>query len=63
MTRTSALNNIAKHAEANNVGILLERRAGQVSLIVEDDGIGFDGEQAYSQLSRIDSSLSCPLKS
>ncbi len=37
-----ALNNVAKHARATHVAIVLERRAGQVSLIVEDDGIGFD---------------------
>jgi PAS domain S-box-containing protein len=39
-----ALNNIAKHAGATSVSILLERRAGSVSLIVEDDGCGFDEE-------------------
>ncbi len=37
-----ALNNIAKHARAGHVEIILERRADQVSLIVEDDGVGFD---------------------
>jgi PAS domain S-box-containing protein len=37
-----ALNNIAKHARASHVDIILERRADQVSLIVEDDGIGFN---------------------
>ena len=37
-----ALNNIAKHARAQHVEIILERRADQVSLIVEDDGVGFD---------------------
>jgi two-component system sensor histidine kinase NreB len=42
-----ALNNIAKHSRAGNVSILLERRAGRVSLIIEDDGIGFDVEQAF----------------
>ena len=36
-----ALNNIAKHARASHVEIILERRADQVSLIVEDDGVGF----------------------
>ncbi|HEY1402683.1 MAG TPA: PAS domain S-box protein [Pyrinomonadaceae bacterium] len=39
-----ALNNVAKHAGATSVSILLERRAGSVSLIVEDDGCGFDEE-------------------
>jgi PAS domain S-box-containing protein len=37
-----ALNNIAKHARAGHVEIILERREGQVSLIVEDDGVGFE---------------------
>jgi two-component system CheB/CheR fusion protein len=39
-----ALNNVAKHAGATSVSILLERRADSVSLIVEDDGCGFDDE-------------------
>ena len=37
-----ALNNVAKHAHATNVAIVLEQRASQVSLIVEDNGAGFD---------------------
>jgi PAS domain S-box-containing protein len=37
-----ALNNIAKHARAGHVEILLERRQDHVSLIVVDDGVGFD---------------------
>lgn len=37
-----ALTNILKHAQATSVSIVLERRAGQVQLIVEDNGIGFD---------------------
>jgi PAS domain S-box-containing protein len=40
-----ALNNVAKHAEAKNVAVVLERRADQVSLIIEDDGVGFDLQQ------------------
>lgn len=42
-----ALTNVAKHANAENVAILLERRSDHVSLIVEDDGGGFDVEQAF----------------
>ena len=42
-----ALTNVAKHAEAGSVSVLLERRSDQVSLIVEDRGIGFDGAQAF----------------
>src|SRR4029079_11102072 len=37
-----ALNNVAKHAHATNVAIVLEQRAGQVFLIIEDNGTGFD---------------------
>ena len=37
-----ALNNIAKHARADHVEIILERRPDHVSLVVEDDGVGFD---------------------
>src|SRR6187200_556881 len=37
-----ALNNIAKHARAQNVDVILERRPDHVSLIIEDDGVGFD---------------------
>jgi PAS domain S-box-containing protein len=37
-----ALNNIAKHAHARTVEVILERRADSVSLVVEDDGVGFD---------------------
>jgi signal transduction histidine kinase len=37
-----ALTNVFAHAKARRVSVLLERRADQVSLIVEDDGDGFD---------------------
>ena len=37
-----ALTNVAKHAKAANVDIILERRADNVLLIIEDDGVGFD---------------------
>ena len=37
-----ALTNVARHAQAKRVSVLLERRPGYVSLIVEDDGRGFD---------------------
>lgn len=37
-----ALNNICKHAKANNVSVLLEHLEGEISLIIEDDGIGFE---------------------
>ena len=37
-----ALNNVAKHAAAQNVTIFLERLDDDVSLIIEDDGRGFE---------------------
>lgn len=37
-----ALNNVAKHAGANHVSVLLEHRADEVVLIIEDDGCGFE---------------------
>ena len=37
-----ALTNVTRHANAKRVSVLLERRPGHVSLIVEDDGSGFD---------------------
>ena len=37
-----ALNNIYKHAEASQAAVLLERRDGEVVLVIEDNGRGFD---------------------
>jgi len=37
-----ALNNTCKYAKANKASVLLERRDGTISLIIEDDGVGFD---------------------
>lgn len=37
-----ALTNIARHAEASSVSVLVERRNGDVVAIIEDDGVGFD---------------------
>ena len=37
-----ALNNIAKHGDAKNVNVVIERRKGEIVLIIEDDGRGFD---------------------
>jgi PAS domain S-box-containing protein len=44
-----ALTNIAKHAKASNVSVLLEWRSDQVSLIIEDNGVGFDVEESFGQ--------------
>jgi two-component system CheB/CheR fusion protein len=41
-----ALNNVLKHARATGVSLIVERRASDVHMIVEDDGVGFDVEAA-----------------
>jgi signal transduction histidine kinase len=41
-----ALNNVYKHAAASRAGVMVERRDGQVVLIVEDDGKGFEPGRA-----------------
>jgi PAS domain S-box-containing protein len=40
-----ALTNVAKHARATTVEIILERRNNHVLLIIEDDGVGFEPAQ------------------
>jgi PAS domain S-box-containing protein len=42
-----ALNNTAKYARAGKAEVILEQRGSHVSLIIEDDGVGFDGAQAF----------------
>ena len=37
-----ALTNVARHAQAHSVSVLLEKRGASMKLIVEDDGRGFD---------------------
>lgn len=37
-----ALNNTAKYAKANNVAVSLQKRDEMITLIIEDDGIGFE---------------------
>jgi PAS domain S-box-containing protein len=40
-----ALNNTAKHAHANRVSVLLELRDETLTLVVEDDGRGFEAKE------------------
>ncbi len=48
-----ALHNVAKHAQARNVNIVMTRESGKVALLVQDDGIGIvkqagpKGRQAF----------------
>jgi PAS domain S-box-containing protein len=44
-----ALNNIAKHAQASNVSILLEKPEDKIVLIIEDDGVGFNLEEKVNE--------------
>jgi two-component system NarL family sensor kinase len=44
------LANIGKHAHATRAHIDLSARAGTVSLVVSDDGVGFDSERLDGQL-------------
>ena len=37
-----ALNNVAKHAAASRVDVIIEHREGAIVLVIEDDGIGFN---------------------
>ena len=37
-----ALTNIAKYARAESISILVETRASEIVVVIEDDGIGFD---------------------
>lgn len=39
-----ALTNVVRHANANNVSLLLERSEDRIIAIIEDDGCGFDVE-------------------
>lgn len=41
----AALTNIGRHANASVVSILLRRREGMLTALVEDDGVGFDVEK------------------
>jgi PAS domain S-box-containing protein len=43
-----ALNNIGKHANAENVTVMLEKREHELILIVEDDGRGFEPDKVVA---------------
>jgi signal transduction histidine kinase len=49
-----ALTNIVRHARARRVSVLLERRGESVSLIVEDDGLGFNVDAVLASPSGLD---------
>jgi signal transduction histidine kinase len=39
-----ALTNVAKHAKATSVDVILERQGDAVLLIIEDNGVGFEAD-------------------
>ena len=41
-----ALSNVAKHSQASRVSLSLAKRDGRIEFIIEDNGIGFDPEEA-----------------
>lgn len=43
-----ALTNVARHAQAKSVSVLVERRHQDVVTVIEDDGKGFDIDQTHS---------------
>jgi signal transduction histidine kinase len=43
-----AMNNVSKHSKANLVRVALRRTDGQIDMVVEDNGQGFDVEKAKS---------------
>ena len=47
-----ALTNIAKHAQAKNIDISIEKKDDTVSLVVSDDGAGFDYDTSDQSLRR-----------
>ncbi|CAN5459706.1 hypothetical protein BH10ACI3_BH10ACI3_01490 [soil metagenome] len=52
-----ALNNILKHADAQNVSVMLQNRDRQLILSIEDDGCGFDHSPGASDLTPVTSGL------
>lgn len=47
-----ALTNVARHASATRVSVILEQGGGETRLIVEDDGGGFDAEATIARARR-----------
>jgi signal transduction histidine kinase len=45
-----ALTNVARHANARRVSVVISRHGGRATVVVEDDGAGFDPEQVTGRL-------------
>ena len=48
-----ALTNVLRHAAATQVSVVLERHRGKVRAIVEDNGTGFDADDALADPERL----------
>jgi signal transduction histidine kinase len=46
-----SLTNIGKHAEARHVSLAIKKGEGEVTLVVEDDGKGFDTREVAARYS------------
>jgi PAS domain S-box-containing protein len=44
-----ALNNVAKHSQADRVHLTLTRKDDKIELTVEDNGMGFDGGEVFAR--------------
>ncbi len=44
-----SLTNVARHAQARSVSVLVERRGEDVVTVVEDDGLGFDPSHSFDE--------------
>jgi signal transduction histidine kinase len=44
-----ALNNIAKHSKADLVTLVLQKAGGPIELVIQDNGQGFNVEEAFSK--------------
>ncbi|MGC5328979.1 ATP-binding protein [Brevibacillus sp. SYSU BS000544] len=44
-----SLTNIARYSQAKNVSVIIQRNNGLLSVIIEDDGVGFDVEQVMKR--------------
>ena len=49
-----ALTNVAKHAKARRVAVVLSRTDGHAVAVIEDDGVGFDPEEITPTPQRLD---------
>jgi two-component system sensor histidine kinase NreB len=48
-----ALNNVARHARAKCVDVVLEQREDNLILVIEDDGVGFDPQVTLNKGGRL----------